>query len=324
MEAGLEVVIVHHRTPALLRDTLARLAEHAAERPVTVVDTAPDPELPAHLARAHPRLRWLPAPNHSYAHAVNLGLKATTAPLVATMNADVLVGPRTLADLTAPFADPAVALAGPVARTAAGRVQDQGLPYRVHLARLRLRAAAGPADGRPAPWVPVPWLSGCLLVVRRTAVARVGGMDGRLRFYNEDLEWGLRVRAAGWRCAWVATEVVHLGGIATPPDGRFLLEGLRGGYALTRRHAPPWMRVAHRWAVAAAAHGAAALARDPARRADWREVGRRFARAELDASPFGATLSGPARAGATDDGRCAAPPDPATDPLRQRRARGAR
>ncbi|MBW6457064.1 MAG: glycosyltransferase [Trueperaceae bacterium] len=290
MEPGVEVVIVHHRTPGPLRDTLARLAAHAAAAPVTVVDTAMDAAVVADLASAHPHLTWHAAPNHSYAHAVNTGLKSTTAPLVVVMNADVLIGPDTIADLCAACDDPRVALAGPVARTPAGRVQDQGLPYRLHHARLRWRTRWA-AGRRPPASVPVPWLSGCLLLVRRAAIDRIGGMDARLRFYNEDLEWGLRARAAGWRCALVATDVIHLGGAATPSDGRFLVEGLRGGYTLTRRHAGPLVRWAHRWLVAGAAALAALLARDPQRRSAWRDAARRFARGDLDDAPFGDTLS---------------------------------
>ena len=290
VDTGVEVVIVHHRTPGPLRATLERLAAHAPTVPVTVVDTALDAGVVADLASAHPKLAWRAAPNHSYAHAVNTGLKSTTAPLVVVMNADVLVGPDTIADLCAACDDPRVALAGPVPRTPVGRIQDQGLPYLLHHARLRWRSWRG-AGQRPPASVPVPWLAGCLLVARRSAIDRIGGMDGRLRFYNEDLEWGLRARAAGWRCVLVATDVVHLGGAATPADGRFLVEGLRGGYALTRRTAGPPVRWAHRWLVAGAAWLAARWVRDPRRRDAWAEVARRFVHDDLDDAPFGDTLS---------------------------------
>lgn len=303
---------MHHRTPTLLARALEALAEHRPDAPVLVVDTALDRSLPRQLEGTHPALRWLAAPNHSYAHAVNVGLRATRAPLVAVMNADVIVGPGTLPALASAFDEPTVALAGPLARTPAGALQDLGVPYRWHVARLRWRARAGGralvraragadrrarADGRAAPAaVDAPWLSGCLLVVRRAAVAAVGGMDGGLRFFNEDLEWAARLRAAGWRCRLVATEVLHVGGAATPPDGRFLVEGLRGGYALSRRYAPRWARAAHRWGVAGYAAAAALAARAPDRRAVWRDVRRRFAAHDLDASPFGATLDAAADA----------------------------
>ncbi len=282
--------MVHHRTPTLLAQALERLATAAPAVAVLVVDTAFDASLPRQLEGVHPRLRWQPTVNHSYAHAVNTGLKATRSPLVALMNADVLVGPRTLLDLVAPFEDPAVALAGPLARTPSGVLQDLGLPYRRHAARLRwLGSDTGPGVRTPAA-VPVPWLSGCLLVARRSAVADVGGMDGGLRFWNEDVEWAGRLRGAGYRCLLVATEVVHVGGASTPSDPRFLVEGLRGGYALTRRTQPRAVRAAHRWAVAAYAAVAARTAADDARRVLWREVARRFVHHDLDASGFGPTL----------------------------------
>lgn len=288
----IEVVVVHHRTPKLLLRALERLAQHAPQRRVVVVDTAFDPSLPRQLDGTHPQLTWLEAPNHSYAHAVNIGLKATTAPLVATMNADVLVEDRTFDDLASAFADPRVALAGPLARTPHGTLQDQGFPYRWHVARLRWR---GPAAPRAAPpWVDVPWLSGCLIMVRRAALVRVGGMDGSLRFYNEDLEWGHRSRAAGFRNALVATEVVHVGASSTPAGGRFLIEGLRGGFAVTRRAMPPTVRLAHRWGVVAVAWLQLRLRSATTDRAAWREVLRRFVRGDLDASPFGPTLGEPA------------------------------
>ncbi len=289
---ALEVVVVHHRTPTLLARTLEQLAAHRPDAPVLVVDTALDPSLPRQLDGVHPDLRWCAAANHSYAHAVNVGLKHTRAPLVAVMNADVEVRDRTLDHLVAAFDDPKVALAGPLARTPAGHLQDLGLPYRWHVARLRWLARRGrpPLGAVSAATVAVPWLSGCLLVVRRAAVARVGGMDGGLRFFNEDVEWAQRFRGADGRCLLVATEVLHVGGAATPPDGRFLIEGLRGGYALTRRAAPRWLRAAHRWAVAGYAAVFGLVAHDADGRATWREVRRRFAHHELDASPFGQTL----------------------------------
>ena len=50
----LEVVVVHHRTPALLARTLESLATHRPDVPVLVVDTALDATLPRQLDGAHP------------------------------------------------------------------------------------------------------------------------------------------------------------------------------------------------------------------------------------------------------------------------------
>lgn len=288
---ALEIVVIHHRTPTVLAEALERLARHAPTHHVTVVDTAFDASLPHQLDGVHPDLAWRQAPNHSYAHAANVGLRGGTTPLVALMNADVWIGPSTFDDLVAPFDDPSVALTGPLARTRDGRLQDLGLPYRRHAARLRWAGGTADLHARPPASVVVPWLSGCLFVVRRTALARVGGMDGGLRFTNEDVEWAGRLRSAGFVCRLVATDVVHLGGASHAAGDRFVVEGLRGGYALSRRTQPRAVRAAHRWGVAAFATVRGALARDDARRRLWREVRRRFVHHDLDASPFGATLA---------------------------------
>ena len=285
--SALEVAVIHHATPTLLARCLEALADHAPDVDVRVVDTAFDPSLARLLDGAHPRLTWTAVPNHSLAAGVNAALRRATRPFIAHMNADVFVGAGTLEALLAAMDDETVAMAGPLALTEAGAVQDLGLPYRWHYARVRWQRRH--ASRTPAA-VDVPWLSGCLQLVRLSAVQRVGGMDASLRFYNEDLEWCLRLRRAGYRCRLVGTEVVHQGGAATPAGPRFLVEGLRGGYVVSRRYAPPLVRAGHRLAVALSAEVATRAASDGARRSAWREVARRFRANDLDRSGFGATL----------------------------------
>ncbi|MBA2665705.1 MAG: glycosyltransferase [Trueperaceae bacterium] len=288
---ALEVAVVHHRTPTMLARCLEALARHAPDVDVRVVDTAFDPSLPRQLDGIHPRVTWTAAPNHSLAAAVNAALRLSRKPFLVHMNADVFVAPRTLADLlAAALADERIAMAGPLARTPAGHAQDLGVPYRLHYARLRWqeRHAGGEAAA-----VDVPWLSGCMQLVRMSAVRRVGGMDASLRFYNEDLDWSLRLRRAGFGLRLVATEVVHEGGASTPSGTRFLLEGLRGGFVVSRRYTPPVVRAAHRLGVLAAAEIAARTASDDDARTAWREVARRFRSGELERSAFGPTLSDP-------------------------------
>lgn len=279
-----QIVIVHHRTPDVLERALRRLSRHAAGLPVRILDTAPDAATIERVRRAHPAARVDAARNHSYAATVNRALREAPGPLVAVMNADVLVGPDTMRALGAPFADPRVALAGPLARTADGRLQEQGLPYRVVTSRLRGAGAHAVVDA--------PWLSGCLFVARVRAARDVGGMDASLRFFNEDLEWCLRLRRRGWRCVLSADEVVHLGGSSTPDRARFRIEGLRGGMVLARRHHRPWRRGVQRAAVGAWAALRARTAA-PAHRPGWRAVATMMALGAFDESPFGTTLADP-------------------------------
>ena len=50
-------------------------------------------------------------------------------------------------------------------------------------------------------------------MVRRAAVTQIGLLDERFFMYLEDLDYCLRLRAAGWRLYYIpAGEIVHLVG----------------------------------------------------------------------------------------------------------------
>lgn len=277
-----EIAVVHHRTPEVLARALERLARFAPDLPARVLDTAPEAGTAARVRAAHPDARLTGIANHSYAAAANRALRDAAGPLVAIMNADVLIAPDTLPALAAPFHDPTVAVTGPLARTPDGALQDQGLPYRLATGALRGRGAHAVRDAI--------WLSGCLFVARTAAARDAGGLDATLRFGNEDLEWCLRLRSRGWRCLLSAVEVEHLGGASTPDAGRFLVEGLRGGMVVARRHHGPLRSGAQRAAVGVYAALRARAGRREAR-TSWAAVERMMRRGAFDASPFGATLS---------------------------------
>ncbi len=278
----LTVVVVHHRTPEILEACLERLGRCEPSVRRVVVETAPDEAVLETLRDRHPDVTVVTALNHSYAHAVNVGLKLADGTFVAHMNADVYVEPDTFARLVdALERHPGAGVAAPLARTPQGRRQDHGVLYHPHYLRLGLR---------PGGSVRVPWLTGCLQVVRRSVLDRIGGLDPSLRFYNEDMEFCLRARAAGFRCLLVDVPVLHLGGTATPSAGAFLVEGVRGGYQLSRRYLPAPARLAHRVALATWGSLGGAFGREPERRRALRRIGAMARSGRFDESPFGDTL----------------------------------
>ena len=278
------MVVVHYRTPEVLDGCLERVRRVLPGVPVIVVDADSGDGTPERLAREYPWVQTLVAPNHSMAHAVNTGLKTTRSAFVLQMNADVFLEAGAAEALLAALADPAVGMVGPRCRDAQGRIQDQGPLYRRHHLRLLLSRRSS---------VRVPWLSGCCTLLRREALEAVGGLDGSLRFYNEDTDWCYRLSAAGYACHLVATDVKHLGGASTPADARFWLEGLRGGMQLSRRYRSPRYRRWHRRAVLA--YGSLARGWLGLRRQGSDErlaaLQRLFGEQRFDESPFGATLN---------------------------------
>ena len=277
----LDVMVIHHRTPELLRECLGHLRRHAPWARVSVVDSDANTTALAWVGREFPGVCVRRSDGHSFSRAVNDALKASTRPFVCHMNADVMVGAGTLEALLAAAQAPAVAMVGPRCRTPSGKWQAQGLGYGRYYRRLE----------RGAMSTPVPWLSGCMQLIKREAVLAVGGMDETLRFYNEDMEWCWRLRRAGYRCLLVKAEVLHIGGSSTPSDARFLVEGYRGGYVLSRRYRSQPYRLLHRLIVRGEAAFRARFDRDPIRREAYRRIGGLFDEQAFDESPFGATLS---------------------------------
>lgn len=63
------------------------------------------------------------------------------------------------------------------------------------------------------PEVQVDFICGACLMVRRDVIAAVGGLDEGVFMYGEDIEWGTRMRNAGWKVVYLPRiSVTHLQG----------------------------------------------------------------------------------------------------------------
>lgn len=285
----LGIAVVHYRAPALALDCLRRIRRAAPDAAVVVVDTSPEAEFERALQLEHPNVSFLPASNHSYSHAVNVGLRELDASYLVLMNADVLVEEDTFRDLLAVMArHPDCGAVGPLARLPSGEPQPLGVPYRRYYRRL-LADSAGPGT-QPPTSLPVRWLSGCLQLVRREAWLASGGYDETLRFFNEDLDFCLRLARDGWHTRLVSTPVVHIGGSSTPDHPAFHVEGRRGGLIVTKRYYPrpiAWLQQAFLWSEALTG---VLLARKPELKVAHQRMLALLRSGDFDRSPFGATL----------------------------------
>jgi len=61
--------------------------------------------------------------------------------------------------------------------------------------------------------VSVDWVCGACMMVRRNVILDVGGLDDKVFMYGEDIEWGTRIRKAGWCVKYLPQySVLHLQG----------------------------------------------------------------------------------------------------------------
>jgi GT2 family glycosyltransferase len=86
-------------------------------------------------------------------------------------------------------------------------------PWAEAAALLGLAAEAPPpASEDDPPEQDVDWVCGSFLMMRRATREQIGELDERFFIYDEDVDWCLRARSAGWKIRfWPGARMVHLG-----------------------------------------------------------------------------------------------------------------
>jgi mycofactocin glycosyltransferase len=126
------------------------------------------------------------------AQARNEGIAASSAPLIAFVDSDVLATPEWLEGLLGHFGDPAVGAVAP--RVVVPAATGPLAAYEAARSPLDLGDAPGTAGrGRRPGFVPA-----AALVARREALERVGRFDPRLHV-GEDVDLVWRLAQAGWK-----------------------------------------------------------------------------------------------------------------------------
>lgn len=147
--------------------------------------------------------------NVGFARGVNALLDRSDAPWFVTLNSDAWPEPGALRRLVE------VAQAHPrTAAVAPTLLRPDGTPEQAVHDMPSLRGAARAALRRtPPPAGPVVgWAVGAALLLRRSSVDELGGLDPSLFMYAEDLEWCWRATRAGWEVRSAPEAVVrHVG-----------------------------------------------------------------------------------------------------------------
>jgi len=222
---------------SLLLEALTSLAGQTVDHDVVVVDNASSDGTAAAVAERFPEVRVVRSEeNLGFGRAVNRGVETVDTPIVILVNNDVVCEPDFVERMLAPFADDRVGLVAGVLlqHDAPELVDSAGIELDPTLRswdRLWNRPAAELADGAP--------LGPCggAAAYRMRAWREVGGFDDAFFAYWEDVDLALRLRLAGWRCAFAGdARVLHKHGqtlgAASPAQRR--LEAFGRGFVLAR------------------------------------------------------------------------------------------
>ncbi|MGH9000738.1 MAG: glycosyltransferase family 2 protein [Acidimicrobiia bacterium] len=225
-------VIVNYNAGGALCGCVASVLadDSAGSAEVVVVDNASTDGSAEALRARYPDVAVVEAgENLGYARAVNLGIAATGAEVVAVLNPDTVVHPGTAAAMLGRFrAEGDLGALGPQLRNADGSVYPSArrLPSALDAVGHGLAFFVWPANPFTARYRQTgadttrprdaDWVSGAAVWLRRRALDAVGGWDERYFMYVEDVDLCWRLRRGGWRVAYEPAGVVdHLLGIST-------------------------------------------------------------------------------------------------------------
>jgi len=270
MTASVSVVVLTWNARELTLRCLASLARSTYPRlGVIVVDNASQDGTAAAVAETHPEVELLALEsNRGFAGGVNAGLeraRAAGADYVLILNNDATLDPDAIEPLVAAARGASVgAVCAQILHEGAGTIWYAGASYDPRRGYQGRHTGFGePALPKETPPYPTDRACGGAMLVPRTALERVGGLDESLFAYAEDVEWSLRACAAGLSIVLVPASVVHhrvsasSGGASSPAS---LYYALRNGLVVAERAAPLGrLGTARRRAEALAAFGVQAL-----------------------------------------------------------------
>lgn len=215
--ARVSAVLVTYNSADVIAETLPPLAGLAK---VVMVDNASSDDTIAAARVALPQVDVVASPvNVGFGNGCNAGLDRVTTEFALLVNPDALVEAEAVA-LLVEAADryPDAAILGPALLTPAGKVElshNLGLFDQV---ANRKRADAGLV---PEGDLCAGFLSGAVMLLRMSALARFGAFDPDIFLFYEDTELCLRAVDAGWSLVHVpSARVVHVGGASSGSSAR--------------------------------------------------------------------------------------------------------
>jgi GT2 family glycosyltransferase len=253
--ARVSVVIVVWNAKQYVVECLGSLREHCEKMcsEVIVVDNASTDGTPELVAEMFPDFKLIRnRENFGFAKANNIGMAESSSDYICLVNSDV----KFIDDCISPMvrymsAHPGVGMVGPKMLAASGEVRRSTMRFptvwnnfcrAVGLDSLfkGSRSFGGllMSDFDHKTTAPVEVLNGWFLLVRRSAVERVGLLDPQFFMYVEDVDWCYRFRKAGESVVFFAEAgAIHYGGASSANAPlRFYLELYRATWQYWRKH----------------------------------------------------------------------------------------
>src|SRR4051794_27519765 len=262
MHPSVDAVVVTYNSAETIRPCLVSLLQDGRTA-VWVVDNCSSDDTLRSI-EGLPVIALPQGENRGFASGCNIGARHGRAPYVLLLNPDAVISAGGLAALVDVLdRNDEVGLCAPKILEADGSLEHS----QRYFPRLRTTFAqaffahrvfpdapwADELVRRPASYAEAgspDWVSGACMLIRRSLLEELGGLDEGFFLYGEDIDLCRRVRKAGWDIRFVpAATVTHLGGASGPrPRLRPLLVASRIRYL--KKHARPVTRALARCGIA--------------------------------------------------------------------------
>lgn len=224
----LSIIILNYKTRGLVKYCLKNATDtiNNLNYEIIVVDNGSDDGISNMLAERFPQVRFLQTgKNLGFAAGYNVGIKEAKGKYVLVLTADVSVLDGSIEKMVEFMEkNPQVGLAGPKIINPDGSYQitcrtfqtPQIILYRrtplsyLSFAKKEL-AKHLMSDFDRLTSREVDWVMGACMIVRKSALDKVGLFDERFFFYVEDMDWCRRFWANDYKVMYIAdAKVIHL------------------------------------------------------------------------------------------------------------------
>lgn len=249
------VSIVNWNTKDELRKCLHTVfAQTGVSYDVTVVDNASSDGSAEMVEAEFPQIRLIRNPdNYGFGRAHNQAITATEGRYFLMVNPDARLHGIDFLQKMVAFADshPEVGLIGPKVVNLNGTIQASARSFPTIAAAVFQHSFLGKlfpknryvreytlSDWNHDEVREVDWLSGSTLMARREFIQQVGPLDESFFMYCEDVDWGYRAKAAGWKSVYYpgATVSHRIGASSDKAQVRMLAQHHASMYKLYKKH----------------------------------------------------------------------------------------
>jgi len=222
----LSIIIVHYRTPELLKLCLSSIKKTVSgvDFEVIIVDSAATRQTKNAVEEKFPGALVLPyEENLGYSRGVNIGIEKARGNYFLILNPDVIATEGSVIKMLDYMKEhPDIGMLGPKMLNFNGTVQRTYFNFYkpiTIIARRTFLWRFGPfkkalkdflmVDSDPGKIQTPDWLMGSVIMVSRGAMQKVGPMDERFFMYFEDVDWARRFWHNGYKVVYYPETIMY-------------------------------------------------------------------------------------------------------------------